>query len=135
MPPAPPIFSTITGCPSVARRPSAITRPITSDDPPAPNGTTKVSGRVGQSCAVAGCTVAEVAAPARPAEQRMDRIREAFIPASSDATWVFAIVRMPQVLEARHDSDVDHFGLYPRSARSASATYERAPRRGAARRV
>src|SRR6266511_1743560 len=51
MPPAPLTFSTITDWPSSLRNPSATTRAITSDDPPAPNGTTIVTGLVGQSCA------------------------------------------------------------------------------------
>jgi hypothetical protein len=38
-PPAPPRLSTTTDWPSAWRRPSAITRPITSVEPPAANGT------------------------------------------------------------------------------------------------
>jgi hypothetical protein len=54
MPPAPPTFSMITCWPrtSESRRPTM--RPSTSVPPPAANGTTMVSGRLGQLCATAG---------------------------------------------------------------------------------
>src|SRR5438105_3166206 len=58
MPPAPPTFSTITGLPRCSAMRGARMRPRISLDAPAANGTTMVSGRVGQSWAVA-----ELAAP------------------------------------------------------------------------
>src|SRR5438034_3489241 len=58
MPPAPPTFSTITGLPRCSAMRGARIRPRISLDAPAANGTTMVSGRVGQSWAVA-----ELAAP------------------------------------------------------------------------
>src|SRR5580700_5565194 len=53
MPPAPPTFSTTTCWPRISLTRCAITRPSTSVGPPAANGTTMVTGRVGQSCAPA----------------------------------------------------------------------------------
>jgi len=51
MPAAAPTFSTITCWPKPWLRYGANTRPTTSNAPPAANGTTMVTGRVGQSCA------------------------------------------------------------------------------------
>src|SRR6266568_6969384 len=53
MPPAPPTFSTITCWPKTSERRGARTRPRASAPPPAANGTTMVTGRVGQFCALA----------------------------------------------------------------------------------
>src|SRR6185312_9514542 len=53
MPPAPPTFSTTTCWPSSSLMRCAMTRPIVSCGPPAANGITIVTGRVGKSCAVA----------------------------------------------------------------------------------
>src|SRR5215469_11143815 len=61
MPPAPPAFSTMTCWPKTSARRAARMRPMTSAPPPAANGTTIVSGRLGQPCAVADW--------ARPSEQ------------------------------------------------------------------
>src|SRR2546421_12600592 len=57
-------------------------RPITSDDPPAPNGTTSVSGRDGQSCARAGWAVKAIAiAPPKWADatHSANKVRAALI--------------------------------------------------------
>ena len=51
MPAAAPTFSTITCWPKLMLRCGAKTRARTSNAPPAANGTTIVTGRVGQSCA------------------------------------------------------------------------------------
>ena len=61
MPPPPPTFSMITCWPSASERPTARTRPAVSDELPAANGTTMVTGRVGQLCADAAPTAAMVA--------------------------------------------------------------------------
>src|SRR5262245_19479139 len=53
MPAAAPTFSTITCWPKLMLRCGAKTRAKTSNAPPAANGTTMVTGRVGQSCACA----------------------------------------------------------------------------------
>src|SRR5215212_2893417 len=53
MPPAPPMFSTITVRPRSSERRGARMRPMRSPPPPAANGTTIVTARVGQSCAMA----------------------------------------------------------------------------------
>src|SRR5262249_59798047 len=53
MPAAAPTFSTITCWPKLMLRYGAKTRAKTSNAPPAANGTTMVTGRVGQSCASA----------------------------------------------------------------------------------
>src|SRR5262245_63235267 len=53
MPPAPPTFSTTTCWPSNSLMRCAMTRPIVSCGPPAANGMTIVTGRVGKSWAVA----------------------------------------------------------------------------------
>src|SRR5438876_1006796 len=55
MPPAPPMFSTMTGWPSWLLKPSATMRAIASVDPPAAKGATIVMGRIGQSSAGAEC--------------------------------------------------------------------------------
>src|SRR5215831_5943200 len=51
MPAAAPTFSTITCWPKPWLRCGVKTRATTSNAPPAANGTTMVTGRVGQSCA------------------------------------------------------------------------------------
>jgi len=51
MPAAAPTFSTITCWPKLWLSCGAKMRPMTSNAPPAANGTTMVTGRVGQSCA------------------------------------------------------------------------------------
>jgi hypothetical protein len=51
LPEAPATFSMMTDCPSEARMPSAMIRPIVSVGPPAGNGTTIVTGRPGYVCA------------------------------------------------------------------------------------
>src|SRR5262245_6175922 len=56
MPPAPPTFSMMICWPSVALIAGASTRATTSLGPPAANVTTRVNGRVGQSCAASGIT-------------------------------------------------------------------------------
>src|SRR6516162_8155406 len=61
MPPAPVTFSTITCWPSSSDRRGASARAITSVAPPAPNGTTMVSGRDGQLCAAAGALATSAA--------------------------------------------------------------------------
>ena len=48
MPPAPPIFSMITCCCSASLNPACKIRATASIGPPAANGTTMVTGRVGQ---------------------------------------------------------------------------------------
>src|SRR5262249_34719302 len=53
VPPAPSLFSTTTDWPSVLLIDAAIERPTTSVGPPAANGTTSVTGRVGYPCASA----------------------------------------------------------------------------------
>src|SRR6476620_9672349 len=53
MPPAPPTFSTTTVCPSSSPMRYATMRPIVSCGPPAANGITIVTGRVGKSWAPA----------------------------------------------------------------------------------
>src|SRR5215475_5398475 len=62
MPPAPPTFSTIICWPSRSESDVARIRPIESIGPPAANGTTRVTGRVGQSCAARGQTQNETSA-------------------------------------------------------------------------
>src|SRR5947207_2290915 len=57
MPPAPVIFSTITCWPAISDMRRAMMRAITSVPPPAPHGTTRVSGRAGHGCADAGATL------------------------------------------------------------------------------
>src|SRR4051794_38698714 len=64
MPPAPPTFSTMTVTPRSSERRGARMRPTRSPPPPAANGTTIVTGRVGQSCAAAGATSAQAIAAA-----------------------------------------------------------------------
>src|SRR3954468_12403008 len=64
MPPAPPTFSTITVQPSNSESRGARIRPIRSPPPPAANGTTIVTGRVGYSCAAAGAISAQTSAAA-----------------------------------------------------------------------
>src|SRR5262245_20572860 len=54
MPPEPPTFSIMTCWPKSSERPGARMRPTVSAGPPAANGTTMVTGRVGQSCDSAG---------------------------------------------------------------------------------
>src|ERR1700730_11239776 len=51
MPPPPPTFSIVTGWPSNSESDGARIRPRRSAPPPAANGTTMVSGRLGHSCA------------------------------------------------------------------------------------
>ena len=51
MPAAPPTFSTITCCPSASDMPTEMIRAAVSLELPAANGTTMVTGRVGQLCA------------------------------------------------------------------------------------
>src|SRR3984893_10222532 len=53
MPPAPATFSTITCCPSTSLMRCATMRPMPSCGPPAANGITIVTERVGHSCAYA----------------------------------------------------------------------------------
>src|SRR6185503_18923883 len=53
LPPAPPTFSMMTGCPSDGRIASARMRAAVSVDPPGGNGTITVTGRDGQVCAAA----------------------------------------------------------------------------------
>src|SRR5437763_881177 len=53
MPAAAPTFSTTIDWPSSSPMRCAWMRALTSTPPPAANGTTKVIGRVGQSCAAA----------------------------------------------------------------------------------
>ena len=50
VPPAPVTFSTTTGWPRSFAMPSATMREITSVGPPAENGTTIVTGRLGKGC-------------------------------------------------------------------------------------
>src|SRR5262245_26732668 len=71
-PPAPGIFSTTIGRCGCALRPSAQLRPTASLDPPAANGTTSVSGRVGQLCADADETATRHAREIATACTRMD---------------------------------------------------------------
>src|SRR5262245_26485034 len=66
MPPAPPMFSTITCWPRSSLRRAAMMRPTVSIGPPAAYGTTSVTGRVGHSCASAALTSD---APARAARR------------------------------------------------------------------
>ena len=58
MPAAPPTFSMINCCPSTSDMPTARMRAAVSVELPAANGTTTVTGRVGQLCAEAGAVVA-----------------------------------------------------------------------------
>ncbi len=53
MPPAPPMFSTTICWPRLSLTRGAMSRAATSTGPPAVNGTTMVTGRVGHSCAAA----------------------------------------------------------------------------------
>src|ERR1019366_995642 len=62
MPPAPPTFSMITCWPSSSDKRGASTRAMVSVAPPAPNGTTMVTGRVRHVCAAAGAVGARMAA-------------------------------------------------------------------------
>src|SRR5262249_7360310 len=64
MPPAPPTFSKTTVWPKSSERRDANRRPRTSAALPAANGYTMVTGRVGQSCAVAGVIAPTSAAKA-----------------------------------------------------------------------
>src|SRR5437868_2696404 len=50
-PPAPPRFSTITGCPSCLASALLTTRAMTSDDPPAGYGTIRLTGLDGKASA------------------------------------------------------------------------------------
>src|SRR3954464_5348701 len=67
MPPPPGTLSTITCLPMASPRYCARIRPSTSTGPPAANGTTMVTGRVGHSCA---CTT-DVAISAASASAAM----------------------------------------------------------------
>src|SRR5438046_612261 len=58
MPPAPPIFSTITCWRRISDRRALKIRATMSVEPPAAYGTTMVTGRVGQFCAAAVAAVA-----------------------------------------------------------------------------
>src|SRR5438094_37208 len=71
MPAAAPMFSTITCWCRICESGGVNTRAMTSNAPPAANGTTKVSGRVGQSCACVGAAAAMSATTA--AQMRRDR--------------------------------------------------------------
>src|SRR5262249_40433509 len=110
MPPAPLMFSTMTGWPSCTRNPSAMMRPITSDDPPRPNGTTRVSGRAGQSCARAeGAVMALAKTPPRLADatQNAKKMRDGLI----DTTLFLRLIEIFQIrwrliLLDRHDRAV-----------------------------
>jgi N-acetylmuramic acid 6-phosphate (MurNAc-6-P) etherase len=53
MPPAPPMFSTMTCWPKSSLTRAAMMRATVSTGPPAAYGTTRVTGRTGQSCALA----------------------------------------------------------------------------------
>jgi hypothetical protein len=53
MPPAPPLLSTMTGCPSCFPNGSAMMRATTSVEPPGANGTIILTGRVGYAWAYA----------------------------------------------------------------------------------
>src|SRR5436190_13735090 len=53
MPPAPPALSTMTCCPRSSERRGARIRARTSPELPAADGTTMVTGRAGQTCALA----------------------------------------------------------------------------------
>src|ERR1700754_3532349 len=53
-PPAPPRFSSTNCWPNFSLRASPMTRPTVSDEPPAANGETMRTARVGQSCADTG---------------------------------------------------------------------------------
>src|SRR5262249_43528433 len=64
MPPAPPTFSTTTCWPSSSLMRCAMMRPMVSCGPPAANGMTIVTGRVGKSWALAGPISASAAAAA-----------------------------------------------------------------------
>src|SRR5262245_19827564 len=61
LPPAPPTFSMMTGCPSGARMRSAMMRAATSVEPPGGKGTTSVICRDGKGCA---CALAAMVASA-----------------------------------------------------------------------
>src|SRR5215510_2927895 len=61
MPAAPPTFSITNCCPSTSDIPTARMRAAVSVELPAANGTTTVTGRVGQLCAEAAPTVTRVA--------------------------------------------------------------------------
>jgi hypothetical protein len=52
------MFSTITCWPKLSLSRGVKIRPMTSNAPPAANGTTIVTGRVGQSCAAADAVAA-----------------------------------------------------------------------------
>src|SRR5262245_31949471 len=64
MPPAPPTFSTTTCWPSSSLMRCAMMRPMVSCGPPAANGMTIVTGRVGKSSPLAGPSSASTAATA-----------------------------------------------------------------------
>src|SRR5262245_51477706 len=85
MPPAPPMFSTITCRPKTSDKRALRMRPTMSVAPPATYGTTMVTGRVGQSCAKLFCEV-EKSAAAPPARCRNLR-RGSFIMTASACYW------------------------------------------------
>src|SRR5262249_55298551 len=70
VPPAPLGFSTTTCWPSTSLSPWARMRPATSLGPPAANGTTRVSGRLGKFCAEAMPVEASSASSAAKAGTR-----------------------------------------------------------------
>src|SRR5262245_39881980 len=73
--PAPGTFSTITGWPTSSDSRAAMMRAEVSTGPPAANGTTMVTGRVGQSCARAATGLVSAMASAAAISFRMMVLR------------------------------------------------------------
>ncbi len=71
MPPPPGWFSMMIGLPSVSPKVGCRTRASVSIGPPAANGTTMVTGRLGQSSARAAPGTARTASVSRIVELRM----------------------------------------------------------------
>src|SRR5688572_12414467 len=71
-PPAPPLFSTTTGCPHVSASLAPIARENVSAMPPTANGTTILIGLLGYAavCAATGAPIASAKMPARAANAR-----------------------------------------------------------------
>src|SRR5512144_2148605 len=80
VPPAPALFSTITGCPSSAEIPCATARATPSVPPPGGNGTINLIGWVGHDCA-----------PAVPAAQASARARAE----TTRRRWLMALLLVP----------------------------------------
>src|SRR4029078_13282189 len=105
VPPAPPMFSMMTGCPSVPLMCSTMMRASASTAPPAGNTNTSVIGRDGKVCACALARPASAASATAAISFLMSRLRSAF--SSLDLDAGFADNRAPFV----------HLGFQVRSER------------------